>query len=137
MELKAAHDQHPLYGVRRLALHLGWSENKTRRIRRLSGVTVTKPHKKYRGYGGNPEITAPANHLHDYALFKNKARPQDGMDYGAMTQEANAWSQDFTYLRIKSGLFYLALVMDLSTREVLSWKPGTNHTSQLTHIALI
>lgn len=35
------------------------------------------------------------------------------------------------------GLFYLALVMDLSTREVLSWKLGTNHTSQLTHIALI
>ena len=59
------------------------------------------------------------------------------MDYSPMTQEANAWDQDFTYLRIKSGLFYLALVMDLSSREVLSWKLGTNHTSQLTHIALI
>lgn len=54
-----------------------------------------------------------------------------------MARVANAWSQDFTYLRIRSGLFYLALVMDLSTREVLSWKLGTNHISQLTHIALI
>ena len=35
-ELTAAHAQHPLYGVRRLSLHLGWSENKTRRIRRIT-----------------------------------------------------------------------------------------------------
>ena len=118
-------------------MYLGWSENKTRRIRRLSGVTATRPHKKYRGYSGKPEINAPANHLHKYALFKDMSRPQDGMDYSPMAQEANAWSQDFTYLRTRSGLFYLALVMDLSTREVLSWKLGTNHTSQLTHIALI
>lgn len=52
-------------------------------------------------------------------------------------RKANAWVQDFTYLRISSGLFYLALVMDLGSREVLSWKLGTNHSSSLTHIALI
>jgi putative transposase len=137
LELKAAHAQHPLYGVRRLALHLGWSENKTRRIRRLAKVNVMRPRNKYRGYGGKPEILAPANHLHAYALFKDNARPQDGMVYSPMTQEANAWVQDFTYLRIRSGMFYLALVMDLTTREILSWKLGTNHSSQLTHIALI
>jgi transposase InsO family protein len=136
-ELQAAHTQHPLYGVRRLALYLGWSENKTRHIRRLSGVTAAKPHKKYRSYSGKPEIAAPGNHLHAYALFKDNARPQDGMDYSPMTQEANAGVQDFTYLRIRSGLYYLALVMDLATREILSWKLGTNHGSQLTHVALI
>ena len=136
-ELTAANVQHPLYGVRRLALHLGWSENRTRRIRTLAGVTAAKPHKKYRSYSGKPEIAAPANHLHTYALFRDNARPQDGMDYSPMTQEANAWSQDFTYLRIHSGLYYLALVMDLATREILSWKLGTNHSSSLTHIALI
>lgn len=59
------------------------------------------------------------------------------MDYSLMTQEANAWAQDFTYLRIRSGMFYLALVMDLATREILSWKLGTNHSSMLTHIALM
>ena len=59
------------------------------------------------------------------------------MDYSVMTQEANAWVQDFTYLRIRSGMYYLAVVMDLTTRVVVSWKLGTNHTSSLTHIALI
>jgi transposase InsO family protein len=136
-ELTAAHNQHPLYGVRRLALHLGWSENKTRRIRRLARVNTVRPRKKYHCYKGMAEIAAPANHLHAYALFKDNNRPQDGMVYTPMAQEANAWSQDFTYLRIRSGLFYLALVMDLSTRELLSWKLGTNHSSSLTHIALI
>lgn len=136
-ELRSAHTRHPLYGVRRLALHLGWSENKTRRVRRLAGVSVKRPRGKYRGYGGRAEIGAPDNRLHTYALFKDSARPQDGMDYSPMTQEANAWVQDFTYLRIRSGIFYLALVMDLTTREILSWKLGTNHSSSLTHIALI
>lgn len=137
LELKAAHAQHPLYGVRRLSLHLGWSENKARRIRRLAGVNALRPRNKYRSYKGIPEILAPANHLHAYALFKNNTRPQDGMDYSAMALEANAWVQDFTYLRISSGMFYLALVMDLATREILSWKLGTNHSSQLTHVALV
>ena len=59
------------------------------------------------------------------------------MDYSPMTQEANAWAQDFTYLRIRSGMYYLALVLDLASRRILSWKLGTNHSSSLTHIALI
>lgn len=126
-----------MYGVRRLSLYLGWSINKTRRIRRLSGISVSRAKKKYRGHKGKPEITPPDNHLHTYALFKDTSRPQDGMNYSPMTQEANAWVQDFTYIRIRSGLFYLALVMNLTTREILSWKLGTNHSSNLTHITLI
>lgn len=136
-ELVDAHEQHPLYGVRRLALYLGWSENKTRRIRCLAQVSAVRPRKKYHSYGGNPEVAAPDNHLHTYALFKDITRPQDGMDYSPMARVANAWAQDFTYLRIRTGMYYLALVMDLATREILSWKLGTNHSSGLTHIALI
>jgi transposase InsO family protein len=116
---------------------MGWSENKTRRIRRRAGVVAVRPRKKYRGYGGKPEIATPGNHLHVYALFKDGSNPQKGMDHSLMTQEANAWTQDFTYLRIRSGMFYLALVMDLTTRKILSWKLGTNHSASLTHIALI
>lgn len=136
-ELKAVHLKHPLYGVRRLALDLGWSENKARRIRKLAKVTASHPPKKPQSYKGKPEINPPLNHLQVYASFKDTSRPQDGMNYSLMTKQANAWAQDFTYLRIRSGIFYLALVMDLTTREILSWKLGTNHSSSLTHIALI
>lgn len=137
LDLKLAHFRHPLYGVRRLALQLGWSENKTRRIRKLANVAAVRPPKKYYNYKGKPEISPPINHLYGYALFKDTSRPQDGMDYSLMAGQANAWVQDFTYLRIRSGMFYLALVMDLTTREILSWKLGANHSSSLTHIALI
>lgn len=116
---------------------MGWGKNKTRRIRKLAGVEAVRPRRRYHYKAGKPEIGAPDNHLHTYAVFKDINRPQDGMDYTLMTQEANAWVQDFTCIRIRSGLYYLALVMDLATREVLSWKLGTNHTSSLTHIALI
>ena len=84
-QLKAAHEQHPFYGVRRLALHLGWSENRARRIRTLAGIvvpTASKRHKYPRS--GKVEINTPPNTLHNYAVFKNESRPQDGMDYRAM-----------------------------------------------------
>lgn len=136
-ELTIAHSHHPRYGVRRLALYLGWSINKTRRIRCAANISAIRNSKKYHKYNRQAsDIDVPINHLANYALFKDKHRPQAGMTYSNMTS-ANAWAQDFTYLRIRSGMYYLALVLNLETREILSWKLGTNHSSSLTHIALI
>jgi len=135
-QLTAAHEQHPFYGVRRLALHLNWSENKTRRIRNLAGVVIPTASKKHRYRSGKPEITAPPNILHRYAKFKDKARPQDGMDYSAMV-EAHAWAQDFTYLWFERSMHYLAVVLDLKTRQVVGWRLGLSHSSELTYSALL
>jgi transposase InsO family protein len=136
-ELRAAHTEHPFYGVRRLALHLGWSENKTRRIRSLAGVVIRTASKKRRyGKAKLPEVVAPPNALHGYAVFKNEARPQDGMDYSGMV-ESGGWVQDFTYLWFDRSHQYLAVVLDLKTRQVVGWRLGTNHSSELTYSALL
>ena len=136
-ELRSAHAAHPLYGTRRLAIHLGWGRNKTRRVRNLAGVEVQRPSKRHRGHKAtSPEILAPPNILHRYAKLKDKTRPQNGMDYHAMTQ-ANAWAQDFTYLWWRGRWYYLAAVVNLTTREIVGWRLGTNHTSELTHAALL
>ena len=136
-ELLSAHEQHPFYGVRRLALHLRWSENRTRRIRSLAGVVVPRPGKRYKyRRGGKPELTAPPNALHSYAVFKNETRPQDGMDYSNMVN-AEAWAQDFTYLWFNQSFSYLAVVLSLKTREIVGWRLGTNHSSELTYAALL
>lgn len=82
-ELLQVHKEHPRYGVRRLAAELGWSENKARRIRRLAGVTIARRGRKY-GKRVRPEIQAPANALNRYAVFRDDARPQAGMDYRNM-----------------------------------------------------
>ena len=51
--------------------------------------------------------------------------------------KANAWAQDFTYLWWQSRWYYLAAVVNITTREVVGWRLGTNHTSELTHAALL
>lgn len=128
---------HPFYGVRRLAIHLGWSENKARRIRSLSGIHVPRAGKHYKyKRGGTAEVAAPPNILHRYAVFKNEARPQDGMDYHAMTS-AEAWAQDFTYIWFEQSFCYLAVVLSLKTRQVVGWRLGTSHSSELTYAALL
>lgn len=136
-ELLEAHHEHPYYGVERLALHLGWSQKKTRRIRTLSGTIIVRPGKKKRhGSSAAAEIPAAPNALKQYAVFKDAAKPQDGMNYSAMT-ESGGWVQDFTYLWFQRSWHYLAVVMDLRTRQVVGWRLGLRHSSELTHEALL
>ena len=135
--LHAAHAEHPFYGVERLAIHLGWSEVKTRRIRNLAGIVIPTASKKHRyRKGAKPEIPPAPNVLHAYATFKDPARPQDGMSYAGMTK-AGAWVQDFTYLKFQNAWYYLAVVLDVTTRQILGWKLGASHSSELTYEALL
>jgi transposase InsO family protein len=123
--------------VRRLAIHLGWSQNKVRRIRTKASIVIETPTKKrWAKRSGKPDIPAPPNALHAYAQFKNKKRPQDGMDYSGMVN-AEAWVQDFTYLWFQRSWHYLAVVISLKTREVVGWRLGLRHSSELTHEALL
>lgn len=133
--LHTAHERHPFYGTRRLAIHLGWNRKRARRIRNLAGVVVPTPTRKRRGKAGSPEIAAPLNILQRYARFKDELRPQDGMDYAGMVN-ARAWVQDFTYLWFERRWHYLAGVLDLKTRQVVGWALGTRHSSELTLAAL-
>ena len=80
-----------------MALHLGWSENKARRIRSLAAVTIALPSKKKRYSSVTAEILAAPNALKRFAHYRNEARPQDGMSYAAMV-DSGGWVQDFTYL---------------------------------------
>jgi putative transposase len=116
---------------------LGWSENKARRIRTLADVHVPRASKRYKyKRGAAPEIAAPIDALHHFAAFKDQSRPQDGMDYSAMVT-AEAWVQDFTYIWFEQSFCYLAAVLSLKTREVVGWRLGTSHSSELTYSALL
>lgn len=135
--MRVAHQAHPLYGVRRLALHLSWSENRTRRIRTMAGIVIVRSTKK-KPYGRttHAEIAAAPNALKRFAEYRNEARPQNGMSYSAMA-DSGGWVQDFTYLWFQRSWHYLAVVLDLKTRRVIGWRLGLNHSSQLTHAALL
>ena len=136
-ELRSAHALHPLYGTRRLKIYLGWGRNKTRRVRDLTGIVIERPRKRRRGYKtSRPEIATPPNILHRYATFKDEDRPQDGMDYSEMVN-AEAWAQDFSHIWFDRKWYYLAVVASLKTREIVGWKLGCTHSSQLTLEALL
>jgi transposase InsO family protein len=122
--------------VRRLSLHLGWSHHKARRIRTLAGVQIARPSKKKR-YGSSPaaEILAAPNALKRFAHYRNEHRPQDGLSYAGMV-DSGGWVQDFTYLWFQRSWHYLAVVLDLKTRQIVGWKLGLRHSSELTLAAL-
>lgn len=41
------------------------------------------------------------------------------------------WVGDFTHIRFKSSFVYLATVMDIYSREIVSWYLSTTHTKEL------
>jgi transposase InsO family protein len=120
-----------------LALHLRWNEKKVRRIRNLAGIVIVRASKKHKyGKASQAEIPAPDNALKSFASFKDEARPQDGLSYTGMT-DSGGWVQDFTYLWFERSFHYLAVVVDLKTRQVMGWQLGLRHTSELTYTAVL
>lgn len=134
--LRTAHTEHPFYGVQRLALHLGWSQKKARRIRTLAGITIARPGKKRRSSTAPAEIAAAPNALKRFAVFRDEKRPQAGFSYAEMVH-SGAWVQDFTHLKFQGEEHYLAVVLDLKTRQVVGWRLGTRHSSELTLAAVL
>lgn len=92
--------------------------------------------KKHRSRPGTAEIAPAPNILGQYAVAKNEARPQDGMSYKAMTN-VGAWVQDFTYLKFQGAWYYLAVVLDVETRQIVGWRLGASHSSELTYAAML
>lgn len=133
--LLTAHTDHPRYGYRRLGWFLGWSAHKTRRSMQVVELVIGRRKKAWRK-GSKAEITVPVNALRPYAIFKDEARPQDGLDYSGMVT-SGAWVQDFTHLWFLGAWHYLAVVLDLETRQVMGWQFGLRHTSELTFQAVL
>ncbi len=50
--------------------------------------------------------------------------------------DSGSWVQDFTYLWFQRSWHYLAVVLDLKTRQVVGWSLGLRHSSELTLAAL-
>ena len=137
-ELTKVHLQNPYYGVTRFAQALHWSEHKARRIRNLAGIKAEVIRKKHRYKPSQAEIPAPDNLVKTLARFRRADKPQCGQDYTGMTRmDANIWVQDFTYVKTRIGMLFVAMVLRLATREIVGWSVKTNHSAELTRDALL
>lgn len=126
------HSGNPYYGVRRLAIDLHWSVGKTRRIRDLAGVKALRRNKRHRSTSDRQEISAPVNELKRFWVYKNPERPQEGYNFANFDDpNTKVWVQDFTYIWWRGSFYYLAVTLNLSTREVMGWALGRYHNAEL------
>jgi len=105
----------PGYGHRRIALALGISKKRARRVMRLYGI---KPYKrkarwtKKKDYG-NPDSGFPN-------LIKGSCPIKPNVVFAG----------DFTRLSWNGRVIYLATFIDLFTREIVGWSVSVKHTTE-------
>jgi putative transposase len=94
----------PFYGSRRIAVELGVSRERVRRLMRRMGIEAIYPKRR---------TTWPAlgHQIYPY-LLRNME----------ITRVNQVWSSDITYVPLARGWLYLAAVMDWFSRQVLSWR---------------
>jgi transposase InsO family protein len=117
------HD-HPSYGHKRIAPHLGVNKKRILRVMKNFGL---KPYrrrgKKLRKNKDLGKAVAP---------FKNLLQQIPFPDITGVI-----WVSDFTHIPFKGRWIYLSTIMDLYSREVVGWAVFTSHSVQLTILALI
>ena len=114
----------PTYGYRRLTAQLareGYCVN-GKRVRRLMGELGLVHHRR----------RAPRTTNSDHALHRYPNLIRDL----AVTRPDQVWAADITYVRLRNEHVYLAVVMDLFTRNVRGWHLGRTVDAELTITAL-
>jgi len=123
--LEQAAEEWPTYGYRRLTeqLERDFERVNSKRVRRLMAemeLTGEKPRKK----------TATTDSRHGFPRFPNLV-----VDL-VIDRPDQAWVGDITYIRLRQGFVYLAVLMDVFTRHIRGWELGRSLEQALTLTAL-
>ena len=115
----------PTYGYRRLTAQLkrDYQIVNSKRVRRLMaelGLKRAKPRKK----------VATTNSQHGFTRFPNMVADL------TIDQPDQVWVADITYIRLKTEFVYLAVIMDVFTRQIRGWELARSLDQQLTLAAL-
>jgi putative transposase len=115
----------PKYGYRRITEQLkreGWRVN-SKRIRRLMremGLQAVRKRQKRR----------TTDSRHTFPRYPNLVQ---GLE---IVRPDQVWAADITYVRLRKGFVYLAVIMDLFTRAIRGWHLGRGLDQSLTMTAL-
>ncbi len=96
-------------------------EHKVARLMRVNGIRAILGYKKPRYRAGKPALVAP-----------NRLEQQFTVD-----APDRAWATDITYIRTFEGWLYLAVVVDLFSRNVIGWSMKSALTRDLVLDALL
>ncbi|HEU0293203.1 MAG TPA: IS3 family transposase [Anaerolineales bacterium] len=114
---------HPYYGSRKLAVLLqpeyGVSRPTVQAYMSEMGISAVVP-------GPNTSQSAPEHQIYPYLLRNVSAQHPN-----------HIWGIDITYVRLKHGSVYLAVLMDVCTRAIRGWHLGRTLEQALTLEALL
>lgn len=117
--------QFPCYGYRRVTAELrrrGWHVNrkKVARLMKTMGLQVKKVVRKRR----------TTNSEHSFPRYPNLVASL------VVQHPDQVWVADITYIRLKHGFVYLAVLMDVFTRAIRGWHLDRSLDQNLTRTAL-
>lgn len=111
--IEAVMQDHKSYGHKRIAIELKMNKKK---ILRLMKKYNLKPFRRRVKKPIKPDdINKPKT------VFKNEIK-----EFCPIRPNV-VWVADFTYMKFQGKFFYLATVMDLFTREIISWSVSVRH----------
>ncbi|CUI84854.1 IS2 transposase TnpB [Achromobacter xylosoxidans] len=116
-----------VYGYRKLTLDMRdlgerCGRHRVARLLKLEGLRSQTGYRRRPGVrGGKPAVVAP-NHLQRQFTA---------------TQPNQSWVTDITYIRTHEGWLYLAVVVDLFSRQVVGWSMGSRIDTSLVLDALL
>jgi putative transposase len=115
----------PTYGYRRVTAQLrrqGWTVNH-KRVGRLIGELGLQVPLKAR-------VRQTTQSQHAFPRYPNLVQ---GL---AIVRPDQVWVADITYIRLRNGFVYLAVIMDVFTRTIRGWQLGQALDQTLTLLAL-
>ena len=102
--LDELHMEHPTFGSRMLAKHIGINRKRARRLMQLMGIEAIYP---------RPRTT---RWNQEHKVFPYLLRDM------AVERCDQVWSTDITYVPMRHGFMYLTAVIDWYSRYVISWR---------------
>lgn len=114
-QIEAVHRDHPAYGHRRIAWHLGINHKRAQRV--MAVFKLRPPRRRRCSY------TTRSTRSHPYRnLLK---------DLQAIAQPHLVWCSDVSRLVYQGTVWYLASIEDVATRQIIAHRIGKHHDSQL------
>lgn len=118
-DIEKTFERHPSYGHRRLALELKINKKKILRIMHKYGIKPPRLWylKKY------TTQSDPASFIQYVNLLKDSNQITNNI--------GDIWSSDLTYIKYQDKFFYLAIIQDIVSKEVVGFNLSDKHDSNL------
>lgn len=114
VQIEEVHRHHPAYGHRRVALALEINHKRAQRV--MAKFNLRPPRRKIKSYS---TISTTQHPYHNLIADLEISQPHQ------------VWCSDLSAFKYRGQLWYLAMIEDVATRQIVAAQVGKHHDSQL------